>query len=71
MKAPALTLPILAACALLGGPVAANAGPYVATLNETAQGVVTTASGAIVVGYCARPTMAAEMLSIYVGFAAP
>ena len=47
MKATALALPILAACALLGGPVAANAGPYVVTINETAQGVVTTGSGAI------------------------
>src|SRR3984957_14076684 len=46
MKA-SLALPILAACALLGGPVAANAGPYVVTINETAQGVVVTGSGAI------------------------
>jgi hypothetical protein len=49
MKAPALKgLQILAACAaLLGSPVAANATPYVVTLQETTQGVVATGSGAI------------------------
>jgi hypothetical protein len=48
MKAPALEgLSILAACALFGGPVAANASPYVVTLEENDQGVVATGSGAI------------------------
>jgi hypothetical protein len=48
MKAPAREgLSILAACALFGGPVAANASPYVVTLEETDQGVVATGSGAI------------------------
>jgi hypothetical protein len=49
MNAPALKgLPILAACAaLLVGPIAANASPYVVTLLKTAQGVVATGVGAI------------------------
>jgi hypothetical protein len=48
MKAPALEgLSILAACALFGGPVAANASPYVVSLEENDQGVVATGSGAI------------------------
>jgi hypothetical protein len=48
MKPPAPKgLPIIVACALLGGPIAANASPYVVTLEETAPGVVATGSGAI------------------------
>jgi hypothetical protein len=38
---------LVAACALFGAPVAANASPYVVTLEEVGSNVVATGSGAI------------------------